>query len=591
MISASSRNPSLLFGEARFHLTFIYTLTWAICLWPGGGNASGRAEGATMQVEAVSALVQVFPTKAPRGETTARIEAARGEWEAFQLVVQDRPGRRGLRGVRATVGPLRAADGGATLPAPRLYRVGYVDIKTPSSVEGGTGLWPDPLIPDVDAYVGEQRNAFPFDVPDGEARAIWVSVFVPDTAPPGAYRGAVTVSAEHVSATDVPIELTVHRFALPRSSSIPVTFGIAASAVAKGHHLSAPDDALERRYGVAALRHRLSLHGGTMNPPPFKQRPDGEVIVDFEPYDAEVGPFLDGTADKGGPAEGARFTAIDLRVPMRLLGPARERFTRAMVEHFKSHGWIDRLFAYAFDEPRDDRVGDVRSVTERLRVTAPGVPRLVTKELVPELVGSVDIWCPIINHIEDKPGGKKSPPRSSYDERLRAGEKLWWYQSCMSHGCDIVGGAYFTGWPSYVVDAPAVAQRIFEWLTFRYRMGGELYYQTVEAYAQGLDPWRDAHVHGGNGDGTLFYPGRPDTIGGKTDIPVESIRLERIRDGLEDYEYLRLHAERYGREATDAIVGSIARKTYDWDHDGARLYEARHRLATELDAVPPRPAR
>ena len=26
----------------------------------------------------------------------------------------------------------------------------------------------------------------------------------------------------------------------------------------------------------------------------------------------------------------------------------------------------------------------------------------------------------------------------------------------------------------------------------------------------GGDPWRDAYRHGGNGDGTLFYPGTPD---------------------------------------------------------------------------------
>jgi hypothetical protein len=411
-----------------------------------------------------------------------------------------------------------------------------------------------------------------------------VSLFVPEDTAPGAYRGAVRVSADRGSAS-VPIELTVHRFALPRSSSIPVTFGIGAAAVAKGHHVSDADLALYRRYGVSALRHRLSLHGGTMTPAPWKQRPDGEVTVDFSAYDAEVAPFLDGTADKGGPAEGARFTAIELRVPARLQGPARQRYTRAVVEHFKARGWLDRLFSYTFDEPRDDRLDEVRAVAERIRAAAPEVPRLVTKELRPELVGSVDIWCPIINRLDDKPDGARAPPRQSYDARLRDGERLWWYQSCMSHGCDIVGGKYFTGWPSLVVDAPPVAHRIFEWLTFRYRVGGELYYQTVEAYARGLDPWRDLHTHGGNGDGTLFYPGRPDQIGGKTDIPVESIRLELIRDGLEDYEYLRLHAERYGRDATDAIAAPIARKTYEWEHDATRLYQARHRLATELDAA------
>ena len=58
-----------------------------------------------------------------------------------------------------------------------------------------------------------------------------------------------------------------------------------------------------------------------------------------------------------------------------------------------------------------------------------------------------------------------------------------------------------------------------EWLTFRYRIGGELYYNTVEAYARGQDPWRDQLLFGGNGDGTLFYPGRARAIGGTTRHP------------------------------------------------------------------------
>lgn len=42
-----------------------------------------------------------------------------------------------------------------------------------------------------------------------------------------------------------------------------------------------------------------------------------------------------------------------------------------------------------------------------------------------------------------------------------------------------------------------------------------------------------------NGDGFLFYPGRPYGIFG----PVESIRLHAIRDGFEEFEYLYLYEE------------------------------------------------
>src|SRR5256885_15995861 len=61
------------------------------------------ATAVAQRVEVVSALEQVFPTDAPRGEKAARLEAARGEWEPFQIVVTGP-----LRAVRARVeGPFQ----------------------------------------------------------------------------------------------------------------------------------------------------------------------------------------------------------------------------------------------------------------------------------------------------------------------------------------------------------------------------------------------------------------------------------------------------------------------------------------------------
>src|SRR5207244_3809643 len=142
--------------------------------------------------------------------------------------------------------------------------------------------------------------------------------------------------------------------------------------------------------------------------------------------------------------------------------------------------------------------------------------RLVTRALTSALDTAVDIWCPVVNLVDAPPGAPDlgpAPPRDRYDDRIARGERLWWYQSCLSHGCDVVGRGYFTGWPSLMVYAPPVGHRVWEWLTFRYRIGGELYFNTVEAYDH--DPFQGVRRHGGNGDGTLFYPGRPALIGGR----------------------------------------------------------------------------
>jgi hypothetical protein len=209
----------------------------------------------------------------------------------------------------------------------------------------------------------------------------------------------------------------------------------------------------------------------------------------------------------------------------------------------------------------------------------------VTIALNPPMKGAVDIWTPLINCIEDKPGFdpycKQSAPRNSYQSELNAGKHLWWYQSCASHGCNIVGGDYFRGWPSYMIDASPVSNRIFQWLAWKYGIEGELYFNTVEAYPKN-DPWEDVYLFGGNGDGTLFYPGRPDRIGGTTDIPIKSIRLKLIREGLEDYEYLTL-AQRNGLGSlAQAVTRAEATSLYQWDHRPESLYAARKRLGEAL---------
>ena len=124
--------------------------------------------------------------------------------------------------------PVLSGPNGATIPGGdgRLYREGYQNITTPSNTEGGTGLWPDPLIPDVDETMNEKRNAFPFDVPSGENRVVWVDVHVPQSQQIGWYQGTVTVQGTGLGTVSVPVKLLVWDFALPSTASLASTFGM-----------------------------------------------------------------------------------------------------------------------------------------------------------------------------------------------------------------------------------------------------------------------------------------------------------------------------------------------------------------------------
>ena len=64
-----------------------------------------------------------------------------------------------------------------------------------------------------------------------------------------------------------------------------------------------------------------------------------------------------------------------------------------------------------------------RRAADAAHGAVPEVPRLVTRALDPTLHGAVDIWCPVVNFVDDKPGNSQSPPRAAYDEHLQHGER------------------------------------------------------------------------------------------------------------------------------------------------------------------------
>ena len=516
------------------------------------------------QVWTALASEKIRPAAGARSDTSARIAAARNEFESFQVVVTGAAGN-----VRATASEL---SGPGTIASVRLYRAALIQVQTASALDGATGPWPDALVPDVDELANERRNAFPFSVPAGESRAIWVEVFVPPEAPAGEYTGTVRVTWDGGEAT-VPVALTVWPFTLPSTASLKTAFGFTYGAIPSGHGVSdaAAFAELRERYGRLALDHRLTL----------SHVDDGSAALDHA--DSLYGPALDGGAPTA--LRGARMTAYELLYD-----------ARSWSSYFDGKGWLDRLFQYTCDEPPLTCAWTdipARAATAR----AANVRTLVTTAIQDAdahgVTSSIDVIVPVINYLDDKEGTYAGEQRAKYDAFLAASPRreIWSYQSCMSHGC---GGTvnfgspswsdrYFTGWPSYMIDASAVRNRAMEWLSFRYRLTGELYYETAMAFSH--DPWTSQWDFNGNGDGTLFYPGTPAKIGGTTHVPVASIRLKMIREGMEDYEYLKLLAdagdEGFARQVADALFPNA----YSTEVAPATLMAAREELARRIVAL------
>ena len=539
------------------------------------------------------ALVKVRPMDDSPSRSSQAVDlfAGRNEFEPFQIVL--RADSRNVENVDVQISDLLGPSGHSIQNGNiTIYLERYVKVQVASSVDGEAGEWPDPLIPRVDRYSGERRNAFPFTVNRGRNQPLWIEIFVPPNTVPGTYSGRAIVTSPGLPEITVPITLRVWNFSLPSSSTLKSSFGLSGITALKQHrgrYTTDNDlDSITYQYAKAALWHRVSIHGGAMAAPPFS----ANGRIDWARYDREVGPFLDGTVfAENEPLFGARASSVDLRTHRGADSDEKKvSYWREWVKHFSEKGWLDRLFYYVWDEPPSQSFPEVAARASVARRVDARIRNLVTASFDESLKDVVDVWVPLINCLDAKPEYpdycERTVPRDAYRAELRQGKSLWWYQSCASHGCKLSRGEYFRGWPSYVVDVAPMANRIMPWLAWKYKVEGELYFSMNEAFSQDRDPWEHIYMFGGNGDGTLFYPGRPRHIGGTTDIPIESIRLKLIREGLEDYEYLALLADRGLLDAADGAVTRMATAVYQWNKDPKILYLVRRELGEALDGSP-----
>ncbi len=95
-----------------------------------------------------------------------------------------------------------------------------------------------------------------------------------------------------------------------------------------------------------------------------------------------------------------------------------------------------------------------------------------------------------------------------------------------------------------VMDRPGIEPRMLPWLAWLDRVDGLYYPQSTD---WNPDPWNNPFSNDlSNGDGFFFYPPKDSTLGfdpcdSTSNRLIPSIRLELLREGLEDYAYLWLH--------------------------------------------------
>ncbi len=418
-----------------------------------------------------------------------RIYLARNERESFQLVLRPQKGKP-LTNVQVRLNELVNASSGARISEENIhiYRVQYHNVDIPSHFEGPTGAWPDALLP----YA-------PFTAYGDQCSPIWFTLHANADLPAGVYRGLLELWADEYEPRELFIEAHVFDFTLPKTPALKTSFGFhpaTAFAGAQAAGGTASQTTLVKRYTENALAHRVTLRG--LIDLPKAQAHYENTLEDYLPK-------LDALLKNG---------ATTIAVPASLLEtPA----LLALADDFvNEHKLTDKVFVQLATEPKEPAWPRLLESMQQWKNHAPHIPITVpTCGLRPFLPDGLDLWNVHLQTFDTTHGRQIL-------QHIREGHETWWQ---LNHTPP-------RPYANFFLDFSAMEHRILFWQSWALGVKG-LHYWNINFTEPHQDPWKSLlDITPVNGDGFLVYPG--------ADGPVNSIRWECIRDGIEDYDYLAL---------------------------------------------------
>lgn len=515
------------------------------------------------------------------------LAAARSEFEGRQIAV--RP-LSNLAGFWVEPGDLSKYDASgrvvAQIPATEVsaYWVYYVYVRKRSYGVYGyrvPGYFPDAL-PPFRLADGRLKK---IGSPAGRTQPVYVLFHVPESAPAGYYTGEVTLHAEDTPDVRIPVRLRVYDFSVARAS-IRTSFGL---SLKWAKYTNSPQHTW---YGVGDTGYcgngyyrmkESTKFGGDAIARWLKFMKDHRVSpqtlavawgwVDSTGH-TRSGPMPSGYMPKragyledalwSGQAtthDGSRFNFDTGHMPdgsyklTYVRSPFSSNTNRIKAAtHYRSlryalWPWRHKSVIYVVDEPSTSQRYFVERYGAFVHTYARGFPFMVTID--PARFGyrrfrNVDIYVNKLHFWWRD--------RSRWINPLwKSGRKVWQYSHSTNHQRIA---------PLYLVDKSTVDSRIQGWLAWKTRADGLMYFyvnrwqgpRKTDKYYQ--DPYRytlSCIIYDGglrilaNGEGQLIYPGFYQPLGLNVvgAPPVSSLRMEALRDGLEDYEYLKALERKY----------------------------------------------
>jgi hypothetical protein len=538
-----------------------------------------KAQQAYITLKYVDPLKKVFKEAAFFPDQPALADVARGEYASFQFAFRSNTPVQGLQA------SLRGnTAGSAFITNGWVGYVGYVGVGRPQAepatdrLISASGLFPDPIIDTMQS-----------ELPPGCTQPIWVSVKIPKDIEAGLYHGSLVVTGKAMNKSfSRKVGFTIHVYPVTiDSSSLWVTQWYQASPLTFGMMNNGKEVPLySPRYWelLAVLAHKMADYGqnvSMISPLQLTQYrlENGKYYFDFSRFDRTVAVLKAAGALKR--IEGGHLAArmggwnsdIGVLVPRitsdttvfekrpftdRQAQDFYEQFIPALVSHVKEKGWISGYMQHIADEPTSSNAETYAQIAAFIKKLAPGVPIMDachTHKL------KMDIWVPQLNFLRDE--------YRFYRQQQQAGSELWFY-TCM--------------WPqgeyaNRFIEQPLIKTRLLHWINFRYGITGYLHWG-FNQWHHGLRPFEettDRNSEGGSvlpgGDSYIVYPGYGKLYG--------SIRLEAMRDGINDYALLQMLDRKYPGRAME-----ICRETiFDFNKYDLSILAVRDRRKQILETL------
>ena len=475
-----------------------------------------------------------YPELMSSRDSTLRLYGIRGDVESVQLIITP---KEDVAKYSVEVDDLFNANGKKIGKSKiEVFSQWYVNVEGSYNTAAGNGMYPDALVP-----FKAMRKARLNTISAGMNQGLWFNITIPETADAGIYTGIATLKLDTESYA-IPIELTVYDAVMPEEVHTHSCYRIEYNNMHKAEGTNTGD--LAQAYYDFLIEKRCM----PMLPSPTISE-DYDAFVDWlvpyaeNPKVSNYGlPYTETTDANGNPIV-SRERLMELFTKMAEKNISLRQAGNENVDMFKKGLFY---MGNLVDAPSGEKLEQVRAcdlvlteckyaVAEKYLIDYPDlyqslleVRSLVTTVYNESLVGSdtvggVQTWASIL------PSWGSEEQRQQYYDRQNStdrqgGEEAWWY------GCSTP----YPPLPTYHIDDELIASRILSWMQFEYGSDGTLYWGVNNSSSQS-DLWKNAVAYtGAMGDGSLLYPAKKFS----TLEPLSTLRLESIREGQEDYEYL-----------------------------------------------------